>query len=77
MTKYMIHGVDRSLLHCFVDCAHNILEGNIPLGHKEKKRLGKHKDERALRKRIPLTDKRNKFCKRGASCLPDLCPNLS
>ena len=30
-TKYIIRGADRPLIHCFVDCAHNILEGNIPL----------------------------------------------
>ena len=30
-TKYIIHGADKSLLHCFVDCAHNILEWNILL----------------------------------------------
>ena len=36
MTKYIIRGADRPLIHCFVDCAHNILEGNIPLWLKEK-----------------------------------------
>ena len=44
-TKYIIYGADRPLIHCFIDCAHNILEGNIPLGLKEKKRLGKYKQE--------------------------------
>ena len=68
--KYIIRGADRPLLHCFVDCAHNILEGNIPLGLKQKKRLAKYKEElRALRKKIPLTEKRNRFCKRVDSCL--------
>ena len=45
MTKYIIYGADRPLIHCFIDCAHNIVEGNIPLGLKEKKRLGKYKQE--------------------------------
>ena len=50
--KYIIRGADRPLLHCFVDCAHNILEGNIPLGLKEKKRLAKYKEElQALREK--------------------------
>ena len=35
-TKYIIHGADRPLIRQFVDCAHNILEGNILLGLKEK-----------------------------------------
>ena len=43
--KYIIRGADRPLIHCFVDCAHNILEGNIPLGLKEKKRPAKYKEE--------------------------------
>ena len=47
-----------------------IREGNIPLGLKEKKRLAKYKEElRALRKKIPLTEKRNRVCKRVDSCL--------
>ena len=37
--KYIICSADRPLIDCFVDCAHNILEENIPLGLKEKKRL--------------------------------------
>ena len=45
MIKYIIQGADRPLIHCFVDCSHNILEGNIPLGLKEKKRLGNYKEE--------------------------------
>ena len=50
--KYIIRGEDRPLIHCFVDCTHNILEGNILLGLKEKKRLGKYKEElRALRQK--------------------------
>ena len=57
-TKYIIQGADKQLLHCFVDCAHNILEGNIPLSEKEKKRLGKYKKElRSLRK---LTSEKTK-----------------
>ena len=44
-TKYIIRGADRPLLHCSVDCAHNILQGNIPLGLKKYKRLGKYKEE--------------------------------
>ena len=36
-TKYIIRGAYRPLIHCFVDCVHNVLEGNIPLGLKEKK----------------------------------------
>ena len=36
MTRYIICGADRPLFHYFVDCAHNILEGNIPPGLKEK-----------------------------------------
>ena len=71
MTKYIIRGADRPLIHCFVDCAHNILEGNIPLGLKEKERLGKYKEElRALRKKNTSDKKkRNRFCKRVDSCL--------
>ena len=38
-TKYIICGADRPLIRRFVDCAHNILEENIPHGLKEKKRL--------------------------------------
>ena len=45
MIKYIIRGADRPFLHRFVDCAHNILEGNIPLERKEKTRLGKYKEE--------------------------------
>ena len=35
--KYIIRGADRPLLHCFVDCAHNILEGNIPWAERKEK----------------------------------------
>ena len=35
-TNYIICGVERPLIHCFVNDAHNILEGNIPLEIKEK-----------------------------------------
>ena len=44
-TKYIIYGADRPLIHCFIDCAHNILKGNIPLGLKEKKKLAKYKQK--------------------------------
>ena len=27
------------LVHCICDCVHNVLEGNIPVSDKEKKRL--------------------------------------
>ena len=36
LTEYIIHRAEGPLLHIFVDCAHDILEGNIPLGLKEK-----------------------------------------
>ena len=32
------------LVHCICDCVHNILQGNIPLEHEEKERLGIHKE---------------------------------
>ena len=55
---------------CTVDCAHNILEGNIPLGVKEKKRLGKYKEElRALRKKNTSDRKKKQILQEGGSCL--------
>ena len=65
-TKYIIRGADRPLIHCFVDSARNILEGNIPLGLKEKNRLGKYKEElRALRKQNTSDRKKKQILQEG------------
>ena len=72
MSKYIICGADRKLIHCFVDFAHNILKGNIPLGLKKKKRLGKYKEElRALRKKN-TSDRRKKQILQEGGFLPAL-----
>ena len=71
-TKNIIHGADRPFIHCFVDCAHNILEGNIPVWLKEKKRLGKYKEElRSLRKKN-TSDRRKKQILQEGGFLPAL-----
>ena len=32
------------LVHCFCDCVHNVVLGNIPVNEEEKERLGIHKE---------------------------------
>ena len=77
MTKYIIHGADRPLIHCFVDCVHNILEGNILLGLKEKKRLGKYKENlRALRKKNTSDSKNKQILPEGRFLPALLAPTL-
>ena len=76
-TKYIICGADRPLIHYFVDCAHNILEGNIPLGLKEKKRLGKYKEElRGLRKKNTSDRKKKQILQEGGFLPTLLAPIL-
>ena len=75
--KYIIRDADRPLIHCFVDCAHNILEGNIPLGLKEKKRLAKYKEElRALRKKNTSDRKKKQILQKGGFLPALLAPIL-
>ena len=70
--KYIIRGAD-----CFVDCAHNILEGNIPLGLKEKKRLAKYKEQlRTLRKKNTSDRKKKQILQKGGFLPALLAPIL-
>ena len=72
MTKYIIRGADEPLIHCFVDCAHNILERNIPLGLKEKKRLGKYKEELRVPMKKNTSDRKKKQILQEGGFLPAL-----
>ena len=60
----MLKGADKHLLTCLFECAHNILQGNIPLGVIQKRKLKKYKKElKLLRKKSSKeNDKIAKFC---------------
>ena len=72
MTKYIICDADRPLLYCFVDCAHNILVGNISLVLKEKKTLEKYKEELQTFKKKNTSDRKQKQLLQEGGFLPTL-----
>ena len=76
MTKYIIRGADRPLIHCFVNCDHNILEGNTPLGLKEKKRLEKYKEELQALTKKNTSDRKKKILQEGGFLPTLLAPIL-
>ena len=40
-TIIVLKGADKQLLTCLSECAHNILQGNVPLGVIQKRKLKK------------------------------------
>ncbi len=40
----IIKGASKDLMHCLCECAHNILQGTVPLTKAQKCRLGRHKE---------------------------------
>lgn len=43
--KAILKGADKDLLQCLSECAHNVLQGNVPLKPSEKARLTKYKQK--------------------------------
>ena len=55
--KYILEK-DNELIDCLCDCAHNILQGNIPLSLTEESKLRKHKQK--LRDLVTKISKKKK-----------------
>ena len=64
------------LVHCICDCVHNVLEGNIPVNDKVKKRLERHKD--CLRKLVnkKTSNRKRKHLIQERGFLESLIPTL-
>ena len=43
--KAIVRGADKDLLQCFGECAHNVLQGNVPLTPGQKANLTKYKQK--------------------------------
>ena len=63
----VLKGADKGLLNCLSECAHNILQGIVPLGVTQKKKLKKYKKELKLlrKKRSKASDKKKALQKGG------------
>ena len=67
VNKALIEARDKELINCLCECALNVLKGNVPLSHDQKRKLARHKT--GLRTLIaPKTsgNKKKKFCKQEA-----------
>ena len=62
----MLKGADKGLLKCLSECAHNVLQGNVPLGVTQKKKLKKYKKElKLLRKKTSKEKDKKKALQKG------------
>ncbi len=67
MTKAIIGAADGKLINCLCECAHNVLKGNVPLGHSHLRKLKRCRaDVRTLvNKRISKAKKKRILQKGG------------
>ena len=65
-TVCVLKGADKGLLKCLSECAHNVLQGNVPLGVTQKKKLKKYKKElKLLRKKTSKEKDKKKALQKG------------
>ena len=43
VNKALIEARDKELINCLCECALNVLKGNVPLSHDQKRKLARHK----------------------------------
>ena len=43
VNKAIIQAADKDLIHCFCECALNVLKGSVPLNPSQKRKLTRHK----------------------------------
>ena len=67
-TKAIIGNGDKELVNVLCECAHNVLKGNVPLTHHQKRKLQSHKKTlRCLssRRKLSLVKKKKLLQKGG------------
>ena len=70
-TICVLKGADKGLLNCLSECAHNILQGNVPLGVSQKKEL------KLLRKKSTKEKDKKKALQKGGFLPALLAPILT
>ena len=77
-TIIVLKGADKYLLTCLSECAHNILQGNVPLGVIQKRKLQKYKKElKLLRKKSSKEKEKKKALQKGGFLPALLAPILT
>jgi transposase len=76
--KNILDTADKHLVHCLCECAHNILNSNVPLSKLQYRKLARHKKTlRALVKRGRDWNAKKKIIKqKGGFLIPLLAPIL-
>lgn len=65
--KHILLTARGDLIHCLIDCIHNVLNGNIELTHSQREQLKKSRGilRELVRKKVPLYKKRQIFVQKG------------
>ena len=76
--KKLLSGCDKELVKCICDCCYNVVNGNIKLSSKQKKRLKRHcMPVRLLAsKKVSLKKKKNLLVQKGGFLPALLAPIL-
>ena len=74
--KAILKTADDSLIHTVCECIYNLLNSNLPISHRKKKKLNSHKKQliKLATKGVALKQKRNILVQKGGSFLPFLLP---
>lgn len=74
----ILKGADKDLLQCLSECAHNVLQGNIPLSPHQKARLTKYKQKlRQVANRNTALKQKQKIVQTGGFLPALLAPLLT
>ena len=74
----IVAGVDNDIIRALSEMSLNVLRGNIPLQHGQKKRLRKHKQTmRSLANRLLSLDTKRRLVQQSGGFLPVLLPIIA
>lgn len=76
--KAIIKGADKDLVHCLCECAHNLLQGSVPLTKAQKTKLARHKQGlRDIAKKSTSLKRKQQILQKGGFLPALLAPLLA
>jgi len=78
MCKAILKGGDKDLVHCLCECAHNLLQGTVPLTKAQKTKLARYKQGlRDVSKKTTSVKRKQQILQKGGFLPALLAPLLA